>query len=157
MRDDLSAKFDSIIFCQNKKINLLTDFRNKEFELKHLLHGKVEDSIIEIINSENEIIEKIDLCDYDISSYIDEVKNKTGIDPYDISIKKYFKKEIQLNTFMDNKIKIDAILCEINMIRTENLKSMEQIADETSRSGDELNRIDKVKNLFSKDLRSSWF
>lgn len=157
MRDDLSADFDNIILCQNKKIGLLTDFRNKEFELKHLLHGKVEDSIVEILNSENEIIEKIDLCDYDISSYIDVIKNKTGIDPSDKSIKKYSDKEIQLNTFINNKNKIDTILCEISMIRIENIKTMEQIASEASRSGDELNRIDKIKNLFSKDLRSSWF
>ena len=157
MRDDLSANFDNIILCQNKKINLLTDFRNKELELKHLLTGKVEDSIIEIINNENEIIEKIDLCDYEIAFYSDEVKNKTGIDIFNTSVAKYLNKELKLKESINNKNQIDTMIREIGSIRTENLKTMKKIADETSHSADDLNRIDMIKNMFSKDLRSSWF
>jgi len=157
LRDDLSAIIDNIIHCQNKKIDLLTDFRNKEFELKQQLHGKIEDSIIDIINFENEIIEKIDLCDYDISVNTDEVKNRTGIDPYDNLLTKNSNNEIKLNQLINNKRIIDGMLSDINRIRNENIKTMEQISIETSLSSDELNRMDKIKNKFSKDLRSSWF
>jgi len=157
LRDDLSAIIDNIIHCQNKKIDLLTDFRNKEFELKQQLHVKIEDSIIDIINFENEIIEKIDLCDYDISVNTDEVKNRTGIDPYDNLLTKNSNNEIKLNQLINNKRIIDGMLSDINRIRNENIKTMEQISIETSLSSDELNRMDKIKNKFSKDLRSSWF
>ena len=55
MRDDLSSLLDCIIQHQKKKIILITDFLNREFEFKHLLNGKVEDKLIEIIDFEDEI------------------------------------------------------------------------------------------------------
>ena len=157
MRDDLSALFDNIIKFQNQKIELLVDFRNKEFELKHHLAGKVEDKLIGIINSGNEIIEKIDLCDYHISGYTDEVKRITGIDPVNSPLAESLNRDVKLGEFIKNKDLIDTLFAEINKLRTENLETMTHIADELSQSGDDLDRINKVKNIFFKDLRSSWF
>jgi len=157
LRDDLSSLFSNIIKVQNQKIELLIDFRNNEFELKHLLAGKVEDKIIGIINAGNEIIDKIDLCDYHISGYTDEVKRITGIDPANSPLAESSNRDVKLGEFIKNKNLIDTLFTEINKLKTENLETMKHIADELSQSGDDLDRINKVKNIYSKDLRSSWF
>jgi ribosomal protein L28 len=154
LRDDLSALLDCIIQHQKKKIILITDFLNREFEFKHLLNGKVEDKLIEIIDFEDEIILKIDICDYEIAQYTDKIERIAGFNPLKSNS---FSSEILINEITANKKRIDVLLNEIKMIREDNVKKMKEISEDTLRSADELGRIDKVKNIFSKDLRSSWF
>jgi len=157
LRDDLSVLFEYLTKYQNNKIDFLKDFLNKELEIKHILSGKIEDQLIDIINSENSIIEKIDICDYDIASNIDKIKIKTGVDLLKPGINNNFSNEKSIEEFINNKNLIDSLIIEISRLRQDNIKLMKLIAEETSRSGDELSRIDQIKKRFSKDLRSSWF
>lgn len=155
MRDDLAVLFNLIKQHQDKKIELLTDFRNKEFELKHLLAGGTEEGIIELLSSEDALIEEIDLCDYGISSNIDQIKVISGIDLLNSEIERSIQGEVQLEEFRKKLSRIDKIFEEINRLKSENIKTMQRIADETSGFSDELDRIDKVHCRFAKDLQSS--
>lgn len=154
MRDDLVELFNLIEQYQSKKINLLTDFRNKEFELKHILTGKIEDSILTILDYENLLIEKINICDYEISVNIDQVKQIGGFDPSNTRLNNYTKNEDHITGFRDRLNRIKQLLNEIEQIKRENMKTMESIAREASDSSDELDRLDKVKRRFAKDLQS---
>ena len=154
MRDDLVELFNLIEQYQNEKINLLTDFRNKEFELKHILTGKIEDSILTILDYENLLIEKINICDYEISVNFDQVKQIGGFDPSKTRLNNYIKNEDHITGFRDRLNRIKQLLNEIEQIKRENMKTMESIAKEASDSSDELDRLDKVKRRFAKDLQS---
>lgn len=155
MRDDLALLFNIIKQHQDRKIELLTDFRNREFELKRLLAGQIEEGIISLLSSEDDLIEKIDLCDYEISSGIDQIKLISGIDPLSQGIERFLQNEVVVAGFRERLNRIDKILGEINRLKSENIKTMEVIAAETSAFSDELDRIDKVHRKFTKDLQSS--
>lgn len=155
MRDDLEMLFNELKQHQDKKIELLTDFRNREFELKHLLSGSIDDDIILLIDTQDRLITEIDLCDYMISAAMDKIKLLSGIDPLKPGIERFIKYEDKLVEFQERVKIINKFISEIKDLKAENITRMEILSAETSEFSDELDRIDKVQRRYIRDLQSS--
>lgn len=155
MRDDLAVLFNDIKQHQGKKISLLMDFRNREFELRNLLNLHNVDDINEILLAEDFIISEIDSCDFSIAEAMDRIKQLTGIDLIQSGTANYFKDEPAIQELNKGFAAVTEIIAEISRLRSENINRMELIATEISHAGDELERIDKVQRRFFKDLQSS--
>lgn len=112
---------------------------------------KALDDIENLIESENEIINKINLCDFNISRVNDELK-KRGLYLNSKVLKENSKEPFLLNYFSNIK-KIKSLLEELSHIKESNILEMEQIACNYKNDADDLDKIDKIKKLISKDLQ----
>lgn len=138
-----------ILFHQSQKISLLNDMLCIERKISALL--KALDDIENLIESENEIINKINLCDFNISRVNDELK-KRGLYLNSKVLKENSKEPFLLNYFSNIK-KIKSLLEELSHIKESNILEMEQIACNYKNDADDLDKIDKIKKLISKDLQ----
>jgi len=138
-----------ILFHQNQKISLLNDMLCIERKISALL--KALDDIENLIESENEIINKINLCDFNISRVNDELK-KRGLYLNSKVLQENSKEPFLLNYFSNIK-KIKSLLEELSHIKESNILEMEQIACNYKNDADDLDKIDKIKKLISKDLQ----
>jgi 2-phosphoglycerate kinase len=138
-----------ILFHQSQKISLLNDMLCIERKISALL--KALDDIENLIESENEIINKINLCDFNISRVNDELK-KRGLYLNSKVLKENSKEPFLLNYFSNIK-KIKSLLEELSRIKESNILEMEQIACNYKNDADDLDKIDKIKKLISKDLQ----
>ncbi|HON14934.1 MAG TPA: hypothetical protein PLA51_00475 [Spirochaetota bacterium] len=149
MRDDISSCMQEILFHQSQKISLLNDMLCIERKISALL--KALDDIENLIESENEIINKINLCDFNISRVNDELK-KRGLYLNSKVLQENSKEPFLLNYFSNIK-KIKSLLEELSRIKESNILAMEQIACNYKNDADDLDKIDKIKKLISKDLQ----
>jgi 2-phosphoglycerate kinase len=138
-----------ILFHQSQKISLLNDMLCIERKISALL--KALDDIENLIESENEIINKINLCDFNISRVNDELK-KRGLYLNSKVLQENSKEPFLLNYFSNIK-KIKSLLEELSHIKESNILEMEQIACNYKNDADDLDKIDKIKKLISKDLQ----
>jgi len=138
-----------ILFHQSQKISLLNDMLCIERKISALL--KALDDIENLIESENEIINKINLCDFNISRVNDELK-KRGLYLNSKMLQENSKEPFLLNYFSNIK-KIKSLLEELSHIKESNILEMEQIACNYKNDADDLDKIDKIKKLISKDLQ----
>jgi len=138
-----------ILFHQSQKISLLNDMLCIERKMSALL--KALDDIENLIESENEIINKINLCDFNISRVNDELK-KRGLYLNSKVLQENSKEPFLLNYFSNIK-KIKSLLEELSHIKESNILEMEQIACNYKNDADDLDKIDKIKKLISKDLQ----
>ncbi len=155
MRDDLAMLFNVIKQHQERKINLLIDLRNREFELKNLLNIHNADDINEILLAEDFIISEIDSSDFSIAEAIDEIKQLTGMDPLHTGAGNYIKSDPDIKQIGERFSTVSEIISEISKLRAENIGRMKSISSEASHASDELQRIDIVQRRFFRDLQSS--
>ncbi|HPJ34475.1 MAG TPA: hypothetical protein PK358_06545 [Spirochaetota bacterium] len=155
MRDDIAELFDLIQLSQVRKIDLLTDFLNIEYELKNVIPGGDELEITKLLENQSMIIADTDICDYEVSTKLDQIAGLTGIDPRSSYTGKYFKNEKKYSEFINRSKVIEKLIKKINILKSENIQLMEDVAKETKKYCAELDKINKVRNRFAKDLQSS--
>ncbi|MFC1670024.1 hypothetical protein ACFL20_06485 [Spirochaetota bacterium] len=80
LRDDIEKLFLKLSTNYNKKLKLLDDLFLKEVDNRYYLKTDNIDKINKSILITDEIIEKLNVCDFEISSTIDKICNKSGID-----------------------------------------------------------------------------
>ena len=155
MRDDLELLFNSLIRFQYEKIEYLEKILNIELQIKNILEKKTDIDFEKIIEFENEIINKINLLDFDITSTTGDIRQRGGIDPDTDRSRSLAKTEPLFNKFTIIKNREKELLVDINKIKSCNIKEMERILRETLKEADEIGRIDRIKMLLAKYLRSS--
>ena len=155
MRDDLELLFNSLIKFQDEKIEYLEKILNIELQIKNLLEKKADIDFEKIIEFENEMIKKINLLDFNRTSTIRDIRQKGGLDPESDRSHSIAKTEPLFNKFTSIKNREKELLVDINKIKSSNIKEMERILGETQKEADEIGRIDRIKTLLTKYLRSS--
>jgi len=140
---------------QDEKIDHLEKILNVEREIKALLKKKADADFLEIIENENEIINKIDLLDFNKASLIRQITQISGIDPEMNESCNTVKSEPLFNEFILKRKNEKQILIDINEIKNINIKEMELVLDETLKDADEIERIERIKTMLTKYPQSS--
>ena len=144
LRDDVQKGFENLLPLFNKKTALLNDLHIKQTDNLYKLKSENLDSFFELISTDNQIIDEINVIDFKISKHIDGICRKSGIE------RNYFNDLIQNSsdkTITDINEASEAIhkkALSIYHDRNKLISLMEKKSRELSR---DINDLSKIRNL----------
>lgn len=153
MRDDILSSLNSILKGLVRKKELILKIYYIEKKIADILEHSREDDIFELITDETDIIEQINLLDYDISMSRDYIKNKTGFHIEEILSKKSEPEELKDN-IRKTVIHTEDIIFSLSELKKKNLALLVSYSGELAIQIRELEIMNSITIIPPKDLQS---
>ena len=153
MRVDIKASLDVIESKLLEKKELLKNFLIIETKISEILRHDREDDVLTLISDETDVLEILNLVEYDISSEKDYIYSKTGKRFEEITGKNFsqfaeFEKKIKI---ISSKSK--EIINQLNQLKAENMKKMETKSEDLKKQVRELELMNNLNIITPKDLQ----
>lgn len=157
MRDDLKNLFDKLLEHLYSKKKLLNTLLENEKSASDLIkyRNDAEDDLLKIIENEAELIDRINIEDYNISRIRDQISRRFSLDFDKILNNDYSTSEKEILNYRNEIIMHQKIISEIIILKKENNSIMNKTRDELEVQIDELERMGRIKIIYPKGLRSS--
>lgn len=157
MRDDVESYFDDLLRQLDLKKILLTNLLNNEKSASDLIkyRNDAEDFILSIIESTSDLIDEINVLDFNIAQIKDKIIKNYNFDFNKIFIEGYSISESKIIKYKEEVLIHTKLLKEIVSLKEINNLSMSNFQEDLIVQISELDRMSKLKILFPKDLRSS--
>ena len=155
MRDDIKSLFIDLLKHLNLKRELLHTLLEKEKSVSNIIkyNNDIDDSIKKIIEDENDLIDEINVEDYNISQIKDEVIRKSGFDFNKIFFAGYKPTEIEIADYKKEILLHEQIINDMIKLKKENNNYLENYTNDLKVQIRELEAIERLKFVI-KDLRS---
>ena len=153
MRADINASLNLILNSLIDKKELLIKFYQIEKKISEILRYNREDDIYKLITDETDIIERIHLIDYDISSEKDYLIKTSGRNFETIILKIHNSDELAeklKKTVSDSMV----ILAELAELKKTNMETAVNYTEDLSRQIRELEIMNSLTIIPPKDLQS---
>ena len=153
MRADINASLNLILNSLIDKKELLIKFYQIEKKISEILRYNREDDIYKLITDETDIIERIHLIDYDISSEKDYLIKTSGRNFETIILKIHDSDELAeklKKTVSDSMV----ILAELAELKKTNMETAVNYTEDLSRQIRELEIMNSLTIIPPKDLQS---
>lgn len=157
MRDDVKVFFTELITNLELKSSELYSLLEKEKLISYLINNRndSEKKILNIIDLETELIDKINLIEFKISQLKDEIGRRYHID-FNMFFRENFKlTELEFIKYKDEILTQKKILHEIHILKEKNNKQMMVFQEDLKVQIYELERMSKLELIKPKDLRFS--
>ncbi len=153
MRVDIKSSLDVIESKLLEKKELLKKFLIIETKISEILRHDREDDVLTLISDETDVLEILNLVEYDISSEKDYIYSKTGKRFEEITGKNFsqfaeFEKKIKI---ISSKSK--EIINQLNQLKAENMKKMETKSEDLKKQVRELELMNNLNIITPKDLQ----
>lgn len=157
MRDDLKDLFDDLLKHLDSKKILLNTLLDNEKSASDLIkyRNDAEDDLLKIIEHEAEIIERINVEDYNISQIRDQISRRYTLNFDQISNADYCTSEKEILNYRNEILQHQNLVSEIIILKKENNSSMNKTRNDLELQISELERMGRMKIIYPKDLRSS--
>jgi len=155
LRDDIKSLFIDLLKHLNLKRELLHTLLEKEKSVSNIIkyNNDIDDSIKKIIEDENDLIDEINVEDYNISQIKDEVIRKSGFDFNKIFFAGYKPTEIEIADYKKEILLHEQIINDMIKLKKENNNYLENYTNDLKVQIRELEAIERLKFVI-KDLRS---
>ena len=153
LRADINASLNLILNSLIDKKELLIKFYQIEKKISEILRYNREDDIYKLITDETDIIERIHLIDYDISSEKDYLIKTSGRNFETIILKIHNSDELAeklKKTVSDSMV----ILAELAELKKTNMETAVNYTEDLSRQIRELEIMNSLTIIPPKDLQS---
>ena len=151
MRDDISALLKEYICAHKIKLSLLREFLAEEHHLNSVLKTDFDNEPVLVMNSQNNLINLVNVQDYAIASLEENFFKKTGLH-IDSSLRDLSREDSGLVKEAENCIKMEKkTLTEVMSLRDKNIDMMENIKLQALKDADELKRIMELEPDFPED------
>jgi hypothetical protein len=157
LRDDIKDLFDGLFKLLDSKKNLLNNLLENEKSASDLIkyRNDAEDDLLKIIEHETEIIEKINVEDFNISQIRDQISRRYSLDFDKILNKDYSTSEKEILDYRNEILQHHNLISEIIILKKENSSSMNKTRNDLEVQISELERMGRLKIIYPKGLRSS--
>ena len=153
MRVDIKASLDVIESKLLEKKELLKNFLIIETKISEILRHDREDDVLTLISDETDVLEILNLVEYDIFSEKDYIYSKTGKRFEEITGKNFpqfaeFEKKIKIISSESKEI-----ISQLNQLKAENMKKMETKSEDLKKQVRELELMNNLNIITPKDLQ----
>jgi len=157
LRDDVKERFDTLISLLDSKTKLLQLLLVNEKSVSDLIKNEngTEDEILKITEYQWELIESIELEDYNISRLTDEITGKYKLDFNKILSAGCSQSETEFTIYKNEILLHRNIINEIIDLKSRNNALVDTSQDDLKVQIAELERIGKLRLILPKDLQSS--
>lgn len=152
MRDDIDSAFFLIQAKLKEKTELLKKFESIEIKICEILKNSKEDDLSLLTSDQSDLLELINVLEYNISAKKDYIRNMTGKD---------FNVILESGLSKDNPVKNDInkliaesveIIKRISALKKINMKMLTTQAEDLSKQVRELEIMNNITIIPPKDL-----
>jgi hypothetical protein len=164
LRDDIKSLFTDLLNRLDLKKELLHSLLEKEKTIFFLIKDSndrkndckndIEESVKKIIEDENDLIEEINVEDYNIAQIRDEIRRKYSFGFDKIFAKGYTTSEAEIIDYKNEILLHEGIIKELVKLKKDNNDRLEKYADDLNVQICELAGIERLRYVI-KDLQSS--
>ena len=159
LRDDIESLFIDLLKHLYLKKELLHSLLEKEKSVFFLIKDNnerkndIEKNVKKIIEDENDLIEEINVEDYNISQIRDQIRRKYSFGFDKIFLKGYTTSEDKIINYKNEILLHEEIIKELIKLKKENNDRLEKYADDLKVQIWELESIERLRFVI-KDLQS---
>lgn len=151
MRDDILSIIRDVIVAHDEKISLLKELLAEEHHLNSVLMIEFDNEPLIVMDSQNNLINSINLQDFRIAELEEKFHKKTGIQ-LTSSADGLCSEDYDRIREVDKRRKQEKkILTDIMNLRNKNVLIMEKIKSATLKDADELKKIMELDPDYSDD------
>ncbi|MCL1833575.1 MAG: hypothetical protein FWG49_03640 [Leptospirales bacterium] len=164
LRDDIKSLFTDLLNRLDLKKELLHSLLEKEKTIFFLIKDSndrkndckndIEESVKKIIEDENDLIEEINVEDYNIAQIREEIRRKYSFGFDKIFAKNYTTSEVEIIDYKNKILLHEGIIKELVKLKKDNNDRMEKYAADLNVQICELAGIERLRYVI-KDLQSS--
>lgn len=164
LRDDIKSLFTDLLNRLDLKKELLHSLLEKEKTIFFLIKesndrkndckNDIEESVKKIIEDENDLIEEINVEDYNIAQIREEIRRKYSFGFDKIFLKGYTTSEAEIIDYKNKILLHEGIIKELVKLKKDNNDRMEKYAADLNVQICELAGIERLRYVI-KDLQSS--
>jgi hypothetical protein len=157
LRDDVKALFADLQKHLDSKKILLNSLLKNEKSASDLIKNRndAEDALLKIIEYATDLIDEINIEDYNISKIKDEISRRYGLDFNKIFRNDFYTSENEIMSFKNEVLLQEEIIIKIIVLKKRNNFLMNKNQDDLRTQISELERMRRIEIIIPKDLQSS--
>jgi predicted patatin/cPLA2 family phospholipase len=155
LRDDVKIQFDNLLLHLDRKTHLLNTILDNTKHVSYLIRQKTdnEDEFLKYITGNSELIEKINIEDYNISAIKDTISQKYCFNSENIFLDICPASDIEIIECRKKIAFQKNILREIMTLNEQNYSNMHLTGNDIKQQISELQRMNRLQIIFPEDKK----
>jgi len=155
LRDDVKKLFDELLTLLDEKTHYLNNLFENGICISRLINQKTdnEGEILKVFNKNNDLIDKIDINDFNISEIKDELTRRYLFDFEKILSDICLNPESEIMGFRERVMKHKSLISEILFINERNYNDMNDTGNDLKQQISEIRRIERIRFIYPEDKK----